>query len=72
MRMIRRRIPKPLRGGVEGGFVTPAALILTDAVVTWCPWFLERRESLAVLLGMTIGAVVRELTARFLWRSYGR
>lgn len=74
MRMIRKSITtsKPLRGGLEGGFVTPAAVLLTDAVVTVWPWFQVRYETVCVLMGFVVGAAVRELAARFLWRSYGR
>lgn len=60
---------KSVRGFTEGSFVVALSDLLTDAVVASVPWFATRRISLLIVVGALVGALVRKLLARFLWRS---
>lgn len=60
---------KSVRGFTEGSFVVALADLATDAIVTAVPWFEPRRVTLLIVVGAVVGALVRKLLARFLWRS---
>ena len=71
MRVIRNAIAsnKLLHGFTEGGAVSAATLLATDALVTWNPWFEPRKDSLYILVGSVLGSLVSSAASRFLWRS---
>lgn len=60
---------KTVRGFTEGGFVGAVTTVLVGLTVHGVPFLAEYRGELCVIYGCMAGAVVREVLARFLWRS---
>ena len=63
---------KAVRGVGEGSVVAALTDLGADAVVQWVPWFSSRRTALIVVLGAGIGALVRMLASRYVWKTGGR